>query len=409
MMKIEILSVGTELLCGQICNTNAQYISQRLPEVGCRVFYHTVVGDNADRLEQCLNIALNRCDIVITTGGLGPTQDDLTKDTIAKVLGRKMVLHQQSANRISDFFHSAGHVMVESNLRQAYFPEGCIILENDMGTAPGCIVENEDKIVVMLPGPPKELNPMFDRLVMKYFRDKSNSKLFSSFVMIVGKGESLVEEMLMPLVDGQTNPTLATYAKDGIVTLRVTANDKDGADPKELVSNMVDKVCNIMGGSVYSTNYELLEYVIVRLLKEKKLKLAIAESCTGGMLSQIITSIPGSSEVLECGIVTYSNEAKIRLLGVRKDTISSCGAVSSNTALEMVKGIITLSGADIGISITGIAGPGGGSAEKPVGLVYIGIKNGIHEEVVECHFTGNRDRIRTLSAIKALDLVRNSL
>lgn len=411
MKRAEILSVGTELLMGQIANTNAQYISRRLPEVGIGVFYHSVVGDNPARLRESLSLALSRADVVITTGGLGPTQDDLTKETIADELGLSMELHEESARSIRAYFTRTGREMAESNLRQAYFPKGSYIMDNEEGTAPGCVVHilkaDQEKIVVMLPGPPKELIPMFNRHVLQFFAKLHETPLYSRFLRIVGVGESMVEKQLMALVEGQTNPTLATYAKDGIVTIRVTAHDENGMRGKSLVLEMCDTICAILGDHVYACNDEELEVVVHRMLKERGLKFACCESCTGGMLSQRMTSIPGASDVFVCGAVTYREESKVALAHVSRDTLQQYSAVSKETALEMVRGILKVSNADVAVSITGYAGPQ--SNDEPVGRVYIGVIAPGIEMVKEYNFTGNRDRIRNLSVIHALDLVRRSL
>lgn len=411
MKRAEILSVGTELLMGQIANTNAQYISKRLPEVGVGVYYHSVVGDNPERLRESLSLALSRSDIVFTTGGLGPTQDDLTKETIADALSLPMELHEDSAVAIRDFFARTGREMAESNLRQAYFPKGAYIMDNEEGTAPGCILRtiqgSEEKFVVMLPGPPKELIPMFNRHVIRFFTELHETPLYSRFLRIVGVGESMVEKQLMDLVEGQTNPTLATYAKDGIVTIRVTAHDDRNISGKALVLEMCDTICSILGDHVYASDDEELEVTVHRMLKERNLKFACCESCTGGILSQRMTSIPGASEVFICGAVTYREESKVALANVAPETIAKHSAVSKETALEMVRGILAVSGADVAVSITGYAGPKSG--DEPVGLVYIGVIAPGIEMVKAYHFTGNRDRIRNLSVIHALDLIRRSL
>lgn len=405
--KVEILSVGTELLMGQIANTNAQYISQKLPEIGLGVFYHSVVGDNPERLTQSLNIAMSRSDIIITTGGLGPTQDDLTKEIIAQALGLKMELHEQSAENIKEYFNKTGKKMVESNLRQAYFPEGSIIMDNEEGTAPGCIIEKNNKVIILLPGPPKELIPMFKKHVIKYFENNCATPLTSKFLRVVGIGESLVEKKLLSLVDGQTNPTIATYAKDGIVTIRVTAHDEDNIPAKLLVSDMCGKISSILGDAVYTDNDEELEYTVFRLLKENHLTFSCAESCTGGMLAEKITAIPGSSEVFKCAAVTYMTESKIQMLDVPRETIETYGVVSKEVALDMVSGMAEKAKTQVCVSITGYAGPR--YADEPVGKVCIGvIAPGCHT-VKEFNFTGNRDRIRTLSVINALDMVRRAL
>lgn len=405
--KVEILSVGTELLMGQIANTNAQYISQRLPEIGLGVFYHSVVGDNPERLSECLLLALSRSDIIITTGGLGPTQDDLTKEIIAKTLGLQMILDEKSAAYIREYFSKMGKTMVESNLRQAYFPENSMILENDEGTAPGCIVQKDGQVIILLPGPPKELIPMFDQHVLQFLKEKSETPLTSKFLRVVGVGESLVEKKLLSLVDGQVNPTIATYAKDGIVTIRVTAHDEDGIPASLLVSNTCGQISSILGDAIYTDENEDLEYTVLKLLRENGLSFACAESCTGGMLSELMTAIPGASQVFRCAAVTYSTQSKTDILGVDPELIARYGVVSKETALSMVKCMAQRSGADVAVSITGYAGPQ--TAGEPVGKVCIGVCAPGCQNVKEFHFTGNRDRIRSLSVVNALDMVRRAI
>lgn len=407
LKKVEVLSVGTELLMGQIANTNAQYISRRLPEVGLGVFYHSVVGDNPERLTECLHYALSRSDVVITTGGLGPTQDDLTKEVIAKALGLELIMDNKSAEWIKEYFNRMGRTMTENNLRQAYFPEGCKILDNDEGTAPGCLIEKDGKVIILLPGPPKELIPMFNKHIIPYFREQCDTPLTSTFLRVVGIGESMVEKKLMALVDGQTNPTIATYAKDGIVTIRVTAHDEGEIPASLLVSNMCGKISSILGDAVYTDNDEELEQTVYKLLLENKLTFSCAESCTGGMLSEKLTAIPGSSQVFKCAAVTYMTVSKTEILGVDPAVIEKYGVVSKETALQMVQGMINKSGTDVAVSITGYAGPQ--FADEPVGKVCIAVCAPGCKTVKEFKFSGNRDRIRTLSVINALDMVRRAL
>lgn len=409
MKKVEVLSVGTELLMGQIANTNAQYISQRIPELGMGVFYHSVVGDNPVRLKESLALSMSRSDIIITTGGLGPTLDDLTKETIASALGLEMQLHEPSKNKIIEYFKKSGKTMTENNLRQAYFPEGSIIIENEWGTAPACIIDTGTKIIVMLPGPPRELIPIFDKYVMKYLKEVSDRPLFSKFLKIVGIGESMIEQQLMKLVENQDNPTLATYAKDCIITIRVTAHEEENKSAEELVDDMCGKICDILGDAVYTTENIDLEKYVLDLMKDKGYKFSCAESCTGGLLADRITSIPGASEVFYGGFITYSNNAKINLLGVSSETIEKHTAVSRETAAEMVNGVVVKTGADFAVSITGYAGPAAENSDEPVGKVFIGIKTPDCDEVHEFKFSGNRDRIRMLCVVNALEIIRRKL
>lgn len=405
-MNAEILAVGTELLMGQIANTNAQYISNRFPEAGVNVFYHSVVGDNPERLKECLNIALDRSDAVIMTGGLGPTQDDLTKETVARIMGKKLVLHEESLKKIEAFFNSIGRPMVESNKKQAYFPEGSIIIPNGRGTAPGCIVEAWGKAVVMLPGPPSEMKPMFEDTVLPYFKERSDYTIESRYLKVFGIGESAVEEMIMDLVNSQTNPTLATYAKEGEVTLRVTAKVKKGENAAELIQPVVDSIKKKLGNAVYSVDGDDIGEVAGNLLIKKGITIALAESCTGGLIASRLTDIPGISSVFNRGIVCYSNSSKVEDLGVNPGTLAQHGAVSRETAVEMASGVKKRAGTELGLSVTGIAGPGGGSEQKPVGLVYIALAGDSGVESKELRLWGNRERIRNVTALNAFDLIR---
>lgn len=413
-MKAELLSVGTELLMGQIVNTNAAYISKRLLDVGLGVYYHTVVGDNPQRLRDCLGIAMNRCEIVIMIGGLGPTQDDLTKETVASLLGVKLVLDEESVENIKGYFFRLGTEMVESNLRQAYFPEGSIILRNENGTAPGCIIDTGKNILVLLPGPPDEMVPMFEKHVIPFFKERSDIFLKSKFINIAGLGESMVEYKLISLIDGQTNPTFATYAKEGVITLRVTVSVPKNipeyeAEADRLLLQSVSDVHDKLGDHIFSTDNESLAEVVYKLFLKNKMTFSLAESCTGGLIASKITSIPGVSDVFNMSVVTYSNESKEKLLGVRAQTLHDFGAVSRETAIEMAQGIRRASGSDVGLSVTGIAGPGGGSREKPVGLVFIAIDGSKGCFCRKCNFSGSRDRIRNLAATTALDMLRRSV
>lgn len=405
-MTAEILAVGTELLMGQIANTNAQYISRRLAELGINVYFHTVVGDNALRLEETLKRALERSDIVITTGGLGPTMDDLTKETIAKALNRKLVLNEDILQYIRGFFEKRNRKMTEINAKQAYLPENSIVIPNNNGTAPGCIIEEGDKAVIMLPGPPKEMQPMFDETVFDYLRQKTGVILVSKMLKIFGMGESDVETRLIDLIKNQSNPTIAPYVSQSEVTIRVTARCKDHNEAMAMLTPVVNEIKSRLGVLVYSEDGESMEEVVLKLLKENGLVLATAESCTGGLLAGRITDIPGASEVFERGYVTYSNNAKVEDLGVSWGTLNRYGAVSRETALEMVNGLKQKTSAPAGVAITGIAGPGGGTKEKPVGLVFVAA---YLKDTVVCkrlELTGNRERIRNDACLNALDMIR---
>lgn len=409
-LTAEILSVGTELLMGQILDTNAQYISQRLAEVGINQYYRTTVGDNRQRLQETIQQALGRADLVILTGGLGPTEDDLTKETAAAVLGHTdFTIDETSKARMYQRFVHYNHAMPENNLKQVMFPKGAIILPNDYGTAPGCILEKEGKAIILLPGPPREMRPMFDASVMPYLRRESHSQLYSRVLRVYGMGESMVAEQLGDLIDQQTNPTIATYALTGETTIRVTARCNSDREGEELLRPMIRQIQDRLGSVVYATHGEPLERVCAGLLEQAGKTLAVAESCSGGMLASTLVSVAGSSAWFLEGCVTYSNAAKMRRLGVREDTLASHGAVSRETALEMARGMRASAGADLALATTGIAGPGGGTAEKPVGLVYVALCGEAGEYVHEMHFAGDRERIRGAAVLEGLDMLRRYL
>ncbi len=378
-MKAEILCVGTELLIGDIVNTNAAYLSKKLSENGIFVYHHTVVGDNDGRLREALSDALGRSDVVVMTGGLGPTYDDMTKETVSSVMGKKLVRHEESEKRILAYFARTDRVPTPNNMKQALMPEGATVFENNFGTAPGCAIESGGKTVVMLPGPPKEMKPMFDGEVLPYLLRNSTEVLVSENVNIFGMGESSVEEKLRDIMTSGDNPTVAPYVNDGEVRVRVTARAENRECAEKLIAPVVEKIKDIIGDFVYGVNAVSLENAVVKTFSERGLTLASAESCTGGLISKRITDIPGSSAMFGYGVCTYANEAKEKILGVKHETLEKYGAVSEATAREMAEGLLRLSGADVAVCTTGLAGPGGGSDEKPVGLVYlaVGTKDGI--------------------------------
>lgn len=405
-MKAEILAVGTELLMGQITNTNAQYISQKLNSIGIDVYYHSVVGDNSGRLKESLLNALNRCDLVIMAGGLGPTQDDLTKETVADVLEKKLVLHEESLEKIKLFFDRMKREMTDNNIKQAYLPEGCTVIENNNGTAPGCIVEKDAKIVVMLPGPPKEMKPMLDDTVIPYLEQKSGYKTVSKYLRVFGIGESQLEDRIMDLVDAQKEVTIATYAKEGQVTVRLTTKCKTYEEAIFKIKPVEEEIAGRLGDNLYSTEDEELEYVASKLLIEHGITISLAESCTGGMIASRLTDVPGISKVFNRGIVSYSNEAKMENLSVSPETLEKYGAVSRQTAIEMAEGVRKTAKTDLGISVTGIAGPDGGTDQKPVGLVYVALADKSGCDCRELRLTGNRDRIRNMTTLYVFDMIR---
>ncbi|HOQ17624.1 MAG TPA: competence/damage-inducible protein A [Defluviitaleaceae bacterium] len=408
-MNAEILAVGTELLLGNIVNTNAQYIAKRLADIGIDVYFQSVVGDNSGRLYKAFELALQRADIVITTGGLGPTQDDLTKEIAAEISGKKLLLDDKALRMIEEYFSRMGRTMTENNKKQAYIPEASKVFYNYRGTAPGCAIEMGGKIIILLPGPPREMEEMFERSVIPYLSQFQEGVLASKILRVCGVGESKVEELLADLLDSQTNPTIALYAKFGEVSIRITAKAETEEKAKDLICPVENEIRKILGNHIYGEGDQNLEDVFGELLIKHKKSIAVAESCTGGLLAGRLINYPGISAVFKEGVVAYSNEAKIRRLGVSEATLSQYGAVSKETALEMAKGICIKAGTSIGISTTGIAGPGGGSIEKPVGLVYAGLCIDGELYSVKFNFTGKRQEIRERTVISVLDWARKIL
>lgn len=415
-MTVELISVGTELLLGNIVNTNANYLSKKCAELGFSLYFQITVGDNEERLCEVLKSSLLRSDIVILTGGLGPTQDDMTKEAVAKVLNRELIMDDLSKERIASYFafrYSQGtvpNVITENNWKQALKIKDCIVVENDNGTAPGYIVETEGKAVILLPGPPSEMVLMFDNHIFPYLRKKQNKVFLSEMVKICGVGESKAETEILDLIEGQSNPTIAPYAKEGEVHFRVTAAADNEDEAKKLLKPVVQELFSRFGDNIYTTNEtETLEEVIVKELQKKKFTLATAESCTGGLLTGRFVNVAGVSDVLKEGFITYSNEAKMKYLSVKPDTLNTYGAVSEQTAYEMATGVAKVTGADTALAITGIAGPEGGTDEKPVGLVFIACYVNGKTMVMEYRFKGNRQKVREQSVIYALDLLRRCI
>ena len=410
-MVVELICVGTELLLGNIVNTNAAYLSEKCALLGLSMYHQSVVGDNAERLKESLETALNRSDVVILSGGLGPTQDDLTKETAAEVMGIPLKEDPHSRERIEEYFKNSQYkVITDNNWKQALVPEGAIVLDNENGTAPGIIMEKNGKSVILLPGPPGELIPMFEGKVYDYLNKLQPEIIYSTMVRICGLGESFVENEIRDLIDNQTNPTIATYAKIGQVDLRVTAKAASEKEAAKLAKPMLKELLKRFGDHIYTMDeHKSLEEVIVHFLKERSLTLTTAESCTGGMIAARITDVPGASEVFKQGLVTYSNRAKRKLLDVKKTTLKEYGAVSEKTAKEMAKNGAFITGSDACVSVTGTAGPTGGTEEKPVGLVYIGCCYNNKTVVKEFHFKGERQNIREQATANALILLRECI
>ena len=409
-LTAEILAVGTELLLGDTLNSNAQYLSKELAGLGVSVYHHTVVGDNPQRLEKAFGDAFSRADVVITSGGLGPTRDDLTKEIGAKYFGKKLVMDDDALKTLESFFTRTGRVMTENNLKQAMMPEGATIIPNSNGTAPGCIVSDNGKTLIMLPGPPRELIPMFEQSVVPFLKERTDGVYASRVLRLCGVGESTAEDMIKDLIEAQTNPTIAPYAKINELTFRITASARTEEEAQILMEPTISELYKRFGDNIYGegNNLSLAEVVINALIKNQR-TIAVAESCTGGLMASALIDIPGSSEVLLEGFVTYSNAAKVKRLGVSKDTLAEYGAVSAQCAKEMAMGVARVSGAAMGIGITGIAGPGGGTDEKPVGLVYVALCVGENITVNELRYTGNRQRIRGRAVMASLDMIRRAM
>ena len=408
-MIAELISVGTELLMGNIVNTHAAYLSEKCAALGISLYNQQVVGDNEGRLSDAIRLAIGRADVVILSGGLGPTQDDLTKEVAAKVMGCGLIEDAGTRERIDSYFRNSGRSIPENNWKQTLIPENSIILENNNGTAPGIIIEKDGKAIIMLPGPPNEMKPMFEESVHPYLIGRKPDVLYSKMVKICGIGESQVETDILDLIEAQTNPTIATYAKTGEVHLRITAKAETLELSKGLVKPVVKMLRDRFGDNIYTTDEnETLEDTVVKSMKKKKLQMVTVESCTGGLLAGRLINVSGASQVIQDGFITYSDNSKVKLVGVSKRILEEHGAVSSEVAAEMAICGRNVSGADIGVSITGVAGPDMEDG-RPVGLVYIGCSYMEKVIVKEYNFRGNRQKIREQAVIKALDLVRRCL
>lgn len=404
-MVVELISVGTELLMGNITNTNARYLAEQCAGLGLAMYTQVVIGDNPGRLSETVRTALSRSDIVILTGGLGPTADDVTKKSVAEILGREIVRDAHSEERIRAFFQNGIYkTITENNWLQADVIEGSIILDNDNGLAPGMIAETEDgRAAILLPGPPNEMIPMFEAKVLPYLKERSGVALESVMMKLCGIGESQAETAIKDLIDAQANPTIATYAGTGEVHIRVTAGAESQTAAKELLKPVVEEIAGRFEGCLFTcSEAESLEEVVVKELIRRHETFTAAESCTGGLIAARVVNVPGASACFGESFVTYANEAKCRSLGVKAETIERFGVVSSEVVCEMAEGAAKRAGADLALSVSGIAGPGGGTEEKPVGLVYIGCCYHGKTEASRYVFKGNRDKIRQQTAQYAL-------
>lgn len=398
-MKAEIISIGTEIILGSTLNTNTHYLSEGLTDAGMDVLFHTSVRDDPKILKDVINIGLNRTDLLILTGGLGPTMDDITKEIVSETLGLEMELDNLMVNNIKKYFNESENPMPENNIKQAYKPKGSKFLINEVGTAPGIYIEWENKIIILLPGPPKEMEIMFDKYTLPLI--KQDFIIKTKTINTIGIGESKLETILKDIIEEKENPIIATYVKEGQIDIKIVAKDNNEEKVDVLLNEAVDQINNSIKEYIYSYEDETIEEVLFRKLKKKNMKVAFCESCTGGLISSKLTKIPGASEVFDRGIITYSNKSKIDELEVKEDTLAKYGAVSKEIAIEMATGILNKTGVDIALSTTGIAGPNGGTKSKPVGLVYIGIATKDNSFVIECLFNGDRQSIQNKATKKA--------
>ncbi|MCI5689684.1 MAG: competence/damage-inducible protein A [Clostridiales bacterium] len=406
----ELIAVGTELLLGNIANTDAQMLSEGLSQLGINVYYHTVVGDNPQRVRQAVEIARQRADILITTGGLGPTCDDLTKVAVARAFGKELVFHEETAQRIRDRFAAMGRPLTENNYQQAMVPQGATVLPNDWGTAPGVAFQAEGTHVILLPGPPRECEQMFRHRVVPYLKQFADGVIVSRTVKTFGIGESAAEAQLRELMNALHNPTLAPYAKPTGTELRITAHAATEAEALARIAPVEQQVKERLGDKVIGVDVSSLEEVCLALLKEQGLTVGTAESCTGGLISKLLTDLPGSSAAFRGGIVSYTNEVKEGVLGVPRALLTEYGAVSPQVAEAMALGARKALGCDIALSATGVAGPDPDDRGNPIGLVYLGLAWAGGCQVVT--YQGGqveRERIRRQSAQTALDLLRRHL
>lgn len=405
-MKIcEILSVGTELLLGDTTDTNATFLCRKLRELGFAVYHRQTIGDNEERMEKAMTLALSRSDLVVVTGGLGPTYDDITRLVASRLFHMPLVHNEEVADEIRAYFHRRGIEMSDNNLLQAKVPQGAEILPNRWGTAPGLWLKKDGKEMILLPGVPREMKAIFTHVAEPLLRKESGGAMETEILHFYGISESLLDEKLGPLMREAVNPTVAPYAADGEVELHITAFGQTADEAKRLCCASCEKVLSVVGEFCYGKGETDPETEVVSCYRRKGMTLATAESCTGGLLSQRITSVAGSSDIFSLGVAAYSEEIKSRVLGVSPVTLSTDGVYSKACALEMAKGVRALSGSDVGVGITGIAGPSGGTDRDPVGTVYVAVVSEEKELVERCvfgHGTGDRGYIRHLAATKAL-------
>lgn len=406
-MKAEIITIGTEITTGSILNTNSKYLASKLLELGIETYYHTSVDDNVERIKEVIDISLKRADLIVTTGGLGPTQDDITKEIISEALGLKLIDDEDMLEIIKEKFNSLNRKMSLNNLKQAKKPEGSIFLNNNIGTAPGIFIKRANKTIVMLPGPPIEMETMFNNEVIPLI--KQDYYIINRSINVVDIGESQLEMELRDLINIDPDINIATFPKESEVEIKIIGKSYNREDLEDKVEYFIKIIENRFRDYIYGYDNVPIEEIVFKILKEKNYKIGFAESCTGGLISGRLSRIPGASQVLDRSIITYSNKSKIQELGVNPLTIDKFGVVSEETAIEMAKGLLNREDIDIALSITGLAGPEGGTDEKPIGLVFMCIANRNKAMPIRCNFIGNRENIQNKAVTKAFSELRKFL
>ncbi len=406
-MKAEIITIGTEITTGSILNTNSKYLASKLLELGIETYYHTSVDDNVERIKEVIDISLKRADLIVTTGGLGPTQDDITKEIISEALGLKLIDDEDMLEIIKEKFNSLNRKMSLNNLKQAKKPEGSIFLNNNIGTAPGIFIKRANKTIVMLPGPPIEMETMFNNEVIPLI--KQDYYIINRSINVVDIGESQLEMELRDLINIDPDINIATFPKESEVEIKIIGKSYNREDLEDKVEYFIKIIENRFRDYIYGYDNVPIEEIVFKILKEKNYKIGFAESCTGGLISGRLSRIPGASQVFDRSIITYSNKSKIQELGVNPLTIDKFGVVSEETAIEMAKGLLNREDIDIALSITGLAGPEGGTDEKPIGLVFMCIANRNKAMPIRCNFIGNRENIQNKAVTKAFSELRKFL
>ena len=408
--QAEIIAVGTELLLGNVANTDAQFLSEQLASVGVNVLYHTAVGDNPERLERVIDIARHRADLLIFTGGLGPTYDDLTKETVCRAFGLELVFHPEIVDEIRHYFDTVfRREMPECNLQQAWLPQGCTVFHNPVGTAPGCLFEKDGVTAAMLPGVPRECRYLTEHALIPWLRKKHEGVILSHDLRIFGLTEPQVQEKLADIMDEAVNPSLAPYAKTGEVMLRLTAKAETAAACEELMAPLLWDVRSRLGDCLYGVDVDSLEQQVLQMLKSRRLTLSAAESCTGGLIAKRVTDLPGASAVFLGGVVSYTNGVKAAVLGVPRELLDRYGAVSAPVARAMAEGVRRLTGSDLAVSVTGVAGPDRDDRGNEVGTVFIALAAPDDTAVTRLDLGTGRERVRTMAAHHALDMIRRYL